>query len=262
MQMDEPGLIEDSAKEIFDAEWTCSPVEPLAVRHPSLTPADAYAIQEAYAALRRRAGARLVGRKIGCTSKAVQELFGIDTPDYGQIFDDMVVEDGGSVAVADLIQPMVEPELAFLLAGDLRGPGVIGSAVLEATASVAPCLEVIDSRIVGWQVGFVDTVADNGSSSRCVLGEARRVPELDLAAVEVEMSRDGEVVTRGRGDAALGHPADSVAWLANALAEFGHGLEAGDYVLSGSLTTAIRVQPGNRFAASFTGLGDVSIHFT
>jgi 2-keto-4-pentenoate hydratase len=249
------------AEELFEAERDASPLEPLSARHPELTPRDAYAVQRAYAELRLSDGARLVGRKIGATSRAIQELFSIDTPDYGHIFDDMVVGDGGDIELDALIQPMVEPELAFILDRELSGPGVTRADVLAATRTVFPCLEVIDSRISDWRIAFVDTVADNGSSARCAFGEGVPFAGADLAAVEAVMSRNGEVTGRATGEAVLGHPAEAVAWLANALGELGSGLRAGEYVLSGSFMTAIRAERGDRFEASFSGLGVVSCHF-
>lgn len=256
-----PMLVAELARELFEAERAGTTVPPLSERHPGLTVSDAYAIQEEYAELQRSRGARLVGRKIGATSKAIQHLFGIHTPDYGHIFDDMVLDGSGPVHLDTLIQPMVEPELGFLLARDLRGPGVKRAAVLAATRSVLPCLEVIDSRIDDWRIGFVDTVADNGSSARCVFGEECDARDIDLARVEVEFRRNGEVVDRARGDAVLGHPADAVAWLVNALAAYDRSLRAGEYALSGSFTTAVRAEAGDVFDASFSGLGSVSCHF-
>jgi 2-keto-4-pentenoate hydratase len=255
-------LTDSLAKELFEAERAATPLEPLSARHPELTPRDAYAVQQAYADLRVRDGARVVGRKIGATSRAIQELFSIDTPDYGHIFDDMVVEDGGAMELEALIQPMVEPELAFILDRDLSGPGVTRAQVLDATRTIFPCLEVIDSRIADWRIAFVDTVADNGSSARCAFGPGVAFAGEDLAAVEAVMSRNGDVTGRATGEAVLGHPAESVAWLANALGELDSGLRAGEHVLSGSFMTAIRAERGDRFEASFSGFGVVSCHFT
>jgi 2-keto-4-pentenoate hydratase len=249
------------AEEIFDAERAARPLEPLSARRPDLTSRDAYAVQQAYAELRAQNGARLVGRKIGATSRAIQELFDIDTPDYGHIFDDMVVE-GGGIERARLIQPLVEPELAFILDRDLRGPGVTRADVLGATRTIIPCLEIIDSRIADWKIAFVDTVADNGSSARCVFGEAVAFDGRDLSAVEAVMSKNGEEVGRAAGAAVLGHPAESVAWLANVLGELGSGLRAEEYVLSGSFMTAIRGERGDSFDAVFSDLGSVFCHFT
>lgn len=249
------------ARELFDAERRATPLTPISERHPDLTPSDAYAIQAAYAALRTDHGAQLVGRKIGATSTAIQELFDIDTPDYGHVFDDMVVPNGGAIATNRLIQPMVEPELAFILDRDFAGPGVRGSDVVAATTAILPCLEIIDSRIRDWAIRFVDTVADNGSSARCVFGDPVIPQELRLDEIEAILSKNGSAAATATGTAVLGHPADSVAWLANALGGLGSGLRAGEYVLSGSFTTAFRAMPGDRFEATFSDVGAVSCEF-
>lgn len=255
--MDVGGL----AEAIYDADRARIPIPPPSDRYPDAGGDAGYAVQEAWARLRvERDGATLVGRKIGATSRAIQELFDIDTPDFGHIFDDMVVPDGGTVRLGDLIQPMVEPELAFILGHDLRGPGVTPADALAAARAVVPCIEIIDSRIADWKIRFFDTVADNGSSGRCVFGPPVALPE-DLAAVRAVMSRNGEAIGEATGEAVLGHPANAVAWLANALGEFGRGLESGQYVLSGSFMTAIRAQPGDAFEATFGGVGTVGCSF-
>jgi 2-keto-4-pentenoate hydratase len=250
---------------LYDSELAQEPQTPLSGRYPEMTPADAYAVQEVYATLKREAGATLVGRKIGATSLAIQELFGIDTPDFGQLFDDMLVADGGTIERSELIAPMVEPELDFLMATDLRGPGVTREDVLAATATVLPCMEIIDSRISDWQIAFVDTVADNGSSSRYVVGEIaddrqNPVPR-DLDQVMAQMHRNGELVGQAPGTAVLGHPAEAVAWLVNVLSEFGAYVRAGDHVLSGSFMTAVAAEAGDTFTADFGALGSVSVTF-
>jgi len=249
------------AERLYNAERDRRPMAPLTRHRRDIAVREAYAIQEAYAELRQADGAQLVGRKIGATSKAIQELFNIDVPDYGHIFDDMVVGDGSAIVREELIQPMVEPELAFILDSDLQGPGISRDDVLTVTRSIVPCLEIIDSRITDWEIAFVDTVADNGSSARCVFGPEITPDGLDLADVQAEMRHNGEVIGTAKGTAVLGHPAEAVAWLANALAEFGRGLRADDYVLSGSFMTAVRAEAGDLFEASFTGLGAVSCRF-
>lgn len=260
--MSSPSITDRLGQELFDLERAARSRRPLREEYPDLDVAQAYAIQEAYAALRRGSGARLVGRKIGATSKAIQKLFDIDTPDFGHIFDDMVHENNGAIVASELIAPKVEPEIAFILKADLFGTELSIEQVLEATEFVLPCLEIIDSRIDDWDIAFVDTVADNGSSARCLFGEPVPVGELDLAQVPVTMTRNGEVATEGTGEAVLGHPATSVAWLAGSLAPFGRGLRAGEYVLSGSLTTAVPAQQGDEFRAEFAGLGSVACRFT
>lgn len=249
-------------REIYQAERKAVAFEPLSERYPALDPPAAYAVQEEYVRLRTEDGARLIGRKIGCTSRAIQELFGIDTPDYGHLFDDMVVPDGGAIATSELIAPMVEPEIAFVLGEDLRGPGLTAEDVLRATVNVLPALEIIDSRIRDWRIVFADTVADNGSSARCVFGAPLAYDgSFDLVAERVRLLRDGAEFDAGDGAAVLGHPATSVAWLANAIAAYGSALRAGDYVLSGSMTRAAPVRPGETYVAAFDTLGSVSCRF-
>jgi 2-keto-4-pentenoate hydratase len=256
-------IVAELGREIYLAEQNAVPFEPLSQRHPDLDPSAAYAVQEEYVRLRTEHGARLVGRKIGCTSKAIQDLFDITTPDYGHLFDDMVVPAGGTIATSELIAPMVEPEIAFVLGRDLRGPDVTADDVLAATVRVLPALEIIDSRIRDWRIVFADTVADNGSSSRCVFGpEIPYTSDFDLVAERVHLLRDGNEFDTGSGVDVLGHPATSVAWLANAIAEYGGALRAGDYVLSGSMTRAAPVRPGETYVAEFDTLGSVSCHFS
>lgn len=249
--------------EIYTAERDAVPVSTPSDRFPELDPAGAYEVQEQYAQLRKTEdGAALVGRKIGCTSAAIQELFGIDTPDYGQIFDDMVVESGDRIEHGRLIAPMVEPEITFVLGRELRGPGVTANDVLGATHVLLPTLEIIDSRVRDWRIEFVDTVADNGSSARCVFGaELSFSAGRDLAAETVVLVEDGDARYVGDGAAVLGHPANSVAWLANTLAAYGQSLRSGDYVLSGSMTRATPAVPGRTYHASFDSLGTVSCRF-
>jgi 2-keto-4-pentenoate hydratase len=250
------------AVELRTAERSCIAGAPLIKRYPGIDAADAYAVQEAYARLRLAEGTTLVGRKIGATSRAIQQLFNIDTPDYGHLFQDMSVPDGGVIDTATLIAPMVEPEIAFRLGRTLTGPELVIEDVLAATISVAPALEVIDSRILDWEISFADTVADNGSSARFVLGrEIAFTGHLDLATEQVVLRRDGEVLATADGTAVLGHPAASVAWLGNALAAFGRSLQAGDVVLSGSLTSADPARVRSRYVADFAHLGSVSCSF-
>jgi len=247
--------------EILDAERTQRPMAPLTHRFPGMTVRDAYAVQQAYARLRMEGGARLVGHKVGATSRAIQELFGIDTPDYGHLFDDMQVEADLPIPGDALIQPMAEPEIAFILGSAVRGPGVGADDIVSSCVGVVPCIEVIDSRIVDWRIGLADTIADNGSSARFVVGGLVDTGDLDLAAEAVVFRRNGNVVGEGAGAAALGHPAAAAAWLANALGEFGVELGEGAYILSGSLTSAIPARRGDRFVADFSNIGSVSCRF-
>ncbi len=255
--------IDRLAHRLYDDERAARAGLPLSDEHPAMTLADAYAGLLGYVAARVGAGARVVGHKVGCTNKVIQDLFNIDQPDYGHLLDDMLLVDGAAISMRGLVLPRVEPETAFILRAPLRGPGVTPMQVLLATAGVVPCFEIIDSRIQDWRIKFVDTVADNGSSARCILGD-RLVPveQLDLRLMGVVLERNGEVVATGAGAAALGHPAAAVAWLANMLAQRGQFLDAGHVVLPGALTTAPPARAGDVFHASFAGLGTVRCHFT
>jgi len=254
--------IQQLAQRIYDDERAARAGSPLSDAHPDMTLADAYAVQLGYVAARTATGARIAGHKVGCTNPVIQKLFNIDRPDYGHLLDDMLLVDGATISMRTLISPRVEPEIAFVLRAPLRGPGITPIHVLMATAGVLPCFEIIDSRIEDWRIKFVDTVADNGSSARCVLGD-RLVPveQLDLRLLGVVLECNGEVVATGAGAAALGHPATAVAWLANTLAERGQFLDAGHIVLPGALTTAPNAHVGDVFTGSFAGLGTVRCRF-
>jgi 2-keto-4-pentenoate hydratase len=251
------------ADELALAERERAPVPPLSERVAGLSVADAYAVQRRNVERRLREGDVLAGHKIGLTSRPMQRLLGVDEPDFGALLASMRVEDGDAVPVAELIQPKIEAELAFVMSEDLAGPGVDALAVARATAGVVPALEVIDSRVAEWRIGLVDTVADNASSARFVLGPVvTPLAGLDLRLLGVVVTRGGALVDTGAGAAALGSPLRCVAWLANTLAEFGQGLRAGDVVLSGALHAAVPVQAGDVVRAEFARLGCVSVRFT
>jgi 2-keto-4-pentenoate hydratase len=255
--------VDDLASRLRTAELDRRPVQPVTEVLPGLAAADAYRIQRGFVDLRRRdEGSRLTGRKIGATNPVIQSLLGVDMPDYGHLLDTMVLEDGARIRHGLLIQPRVEAEVAFHLAQGLRGPGVTVRDVLLATRAISATFEIIDSRIQDWRISFADTVADNGSSALVVVGSTiLPVIGLDLRTIGVVMERNGEVVETGAGAASLGHPARAVAWLANALGEFGEGLEPGQLVLSGALTSAPLARPGDLFQAHFAGLGTITCSF-
>ncbi len=255
-------MIEDIATALDRAERERKPLPPLSETY-TLTPVQAYAIQSVWLDLKLAAGARLVGRKIGLTSEAMQEQMGVNQPDYGFLLDTMAAPSGGVLMCNEFIQPRLEPEIAFWLAEDLRGPGVTTEHVLAVTRGVSAALELVDSRITNWRITIVDTIADNASSGRMIVSDAVIPPDgLDLAVVSTVLTRNGEPVGTGTGAAVLGHPAMAVAWLANKLAEFGVALLAGQVVLSGSMSGAVPVAPGDTFRGTFTELGEVSLSFT
>ena len=195
-------MIEESANALHRAERSRVPIAPLSERYPELTPAQSYAIQSAWLELLRQEGAQVVGHKIGLTSKAMQEQLGVNEPDYGFILDTMVVPSGRTLPRNSFLLPRIEPEVAFWLGEDLRGPGVTAEQFLAATEGVSAALELVDSRIENWRIKLVDTIADNASSARLIVSSHRLSPqELDLAAEGVELLCDGETVGAGTGAA-------------------------------------------------------------
>ena len=261
--MTESTVINRFADELWQAAMDLRPVAPLTDRAPELGVEDAYAIQTKVIERRVGAGARMIGRKIGLTSRPMQELLGVDEPDFGVLLDDMFVEDGDEIDLGGLLQPRVEAEVAFVMQTDLAGPGVTTARALTAIAGVLPAIEVVDSRVADWRIKLVDTVADNASSGLLVVGgRLRPVNELDLRLIGVAVSRNGEIIDTGAGAAALGNPARCVAWLANKLGSLGAGLRAGDVVLSGAVHKMVPVQPGDVFRAEFSRLGAVTARFS
>ena len=227
-----------------------------------MTLADAYRIQMINVDRRVASGRRIVGRKIGLTSVAMQKMLGVSEPDFGHLFDEMLLANDAECRAETLMLPRVEPEIAFVLARELRGPGVTRQDVLLAADYVTPALEIIDTRIRDWKITLADTIADNASSARVVLGDRRTKPStLDLAAVAMTLQKNGAVVENGVGSAVLGHPAEPVAWLANKLAEFGQTLAAGSVIIPGALCRAVDVGTGDSVIANFEGLGSVTVRF-
>lgn len=238
-------------------------VAPLTAIDPDLTIDEAYQVQLVTINRMVEEGQRIVGKKIGLTSLAMQKLLGVDQPDYGHLMDSMVVENGGTISFNRVLQPKVEAEIAFILKKDLVGPRVTVTDVLQATDYVVPALEIVDSRVADWKIKLQDTVADNASSGLYLLGgKPLKVDQLDLAQVGVVLYKNGEIMNTGVGAAALGHPAICVAWLANKLHEFGITLKAGEVILSGALSAAVNAEPGDYFQARFAHLGEVGVRFT
>jgi 2-oxo-3-hexenedioate decarboxylase/2-keto-4-pentenoate hydratase len=252
----------DLGRLLFEAEAARRPIDQVSLGRPWVGEAEAYRIQQELVRRHLAAGHRIVGWKVGLTSEAMQRQLGVDQPDYGPILSGFLVEDGGSIAADALIAPRIEAEIAFILGAPLRGPGVTVADVLAATASVAPALEVIDSRIRDWKLTLADTVADLASSARVVVGPARPLDGLDLPGMRVRLERDGATVAEGVGSAALGDPAAAVAWSANKLAGFGVTMEAGHVVMPGALHASVPVVACNAFRAHFAGLGEVAVRFT
>jgi 2-keto-4-pentenoate hydratase len=254
--------LEQVALLLDQAEQRRTSIEPLSERYAAFDAAQAYAIQRHWLSQKLARGEQLVGHKVGLTSKAMQEQMGVDQPDYGFLLASMVLPSGSTLSTDELIQARIEPEIAFWLAEDLRGPGVTVADVLAATRGVSAALEVVDSRIKDWRIRLADTIADNASSARVIVS-AEIVPpqELDLQAEAVALTRNGSPTGTGDGRAVLGHPAAAVAWLVNKLAEFETGLRAGELVLPGAMCASVPVARGDRFVATFTRLGSVAVQF-
>ena len=256
------GRREAMAEALASAERDRTPIPPLTDAHPDLTVEDAYAIQSLNIERRVAEGRLVRGRKVGLTSAPMQRLLGVDEPDFGVLLDDMFVEDGDEIPMEQLLQPRAEAEVAFVMGKDLSGPGVTTSNALAAIEGALPALEIVDSRVADWKIKLADTIADNASSGRVVIGgRLTPVTELDLRLVGVVVSRNGRLIDTGAGAAALGNPARCVAWLANKLATFGAGLQAGDVVIPGAVHRMVPVEPGDVFRAEFAHLGAVTVRF-
>jgi 2-keto-4-pentenoate hydratase len=254
--------IRQEARELYRAEKEKNTLRPLTEKYPKIEPQEAYRIQLAIIEMKTAEGAKVVGKKIGLTSKAMQKMLSVDQPDYGHILDNMVLQDTAVFPVQELIQPKIEPEIAFILDRALKGPGITAMQVLAATRFVVPALEIIDSRIEGWKIRLCDTIADNASSARVVLGGSpRRIDQVNLKLVGMVLEKNGEIVQTGAGAAVLGHPGVAVAWLANVVGEFGVTLGADEIIMPGALCAAADVSAGDLIQASFDGLGTVSVRF-
>ena len=255
------------ADQLWKAEQSGQPIAPVRDQlgdfaEPDGLLAAALSIQQINIQRRIDAGARLVGRKIGLTSLAVQRQLGVDSPDFGALFADMAVGDGEEIAWSRLMQPKVEAEIALVLERDLPYERHTVADVISATAYALPAIEVVGSRIANWDIRLADTVADNASSGLFVLGTRPvGLSQLDLANCGMTMERRGEQVSVGAGAACLGNPLNAAVWLADTLARLGTPLKAGDVLMTGALGPMVAVQPGDVFQAAIEGLGTVSAVF-
>lgn len=254
--------IQDFAAKLLQAETTKVGIEPLTAQDPSLTVEEAYYIQIENINKKVSEGQKIIGKKIGLTSAAVQNMLGVNEPDYGHLLDTMIVENGGTIDTKSMLQPKVEGEIAFILKEDLKGPGITALDVIKATDYVVPALEIVDSRVQDWKIKIQDTVADNASCGLLVLGgKPTKVEDLDLELLGMVLYRNGEVANTGVGAAVQGSPATSIAWLANRLADYDITLKAGEIILSGALSGMVNVEPGDNFVARFAHIGQVSVNF-
>lgn len=255
--------VRNHARDLFQALRGRYVVAPLVDRDPTLTIDDAYRISLETLALRRQDGERVIGKKIGVTSKAVQDMLGVHQPDFGFLTDKMFVNGDIDIELEGLIQPRAEAEIAFILRDSLKGPGVTAEDVIAATESIAPCFEIVDSRIAEWKIGIIDTVADNASCGVFVLGEQRADPRAhDLPMLHVSVTKNGAPLSEGYGSAVQGSPAVAVAWLANTLGGYGVTLDEGDIILSGSLVPLAPAVAGDEFVMEMHGIGRCVARFT
>ena len=219
----------------------------------------AYVIQDINTKYWEGTGRRIVGRKVGLTAKSVQVQLGVDQPDFGVLFADMAITDGGLLLASKVLQPKAEAEVAIILHADIDDVNATAETVAAAVGEVAAAIEIVDSRIADWKITFADTVADNGSSAFFVLSETRKgLGGLDLWTCGMALEVNGEVASLGAGVACLGHPLNAAAWLARTLAARGQPLRAGDVVLTGALGPMVVIKPGDVVKASIGGLGSVS----
>lgn len=253
--------IKKAADLLWQAEQDRRQMPQLSNTWTGMTIADAYAVQAEVVKRKRATGAKVIGYKIGLTSKAMQQAVQIDEPDYGHLYDTMMVRDGGKVRHADYCVPRIEVELTFVLGKPLRGPHVGLLDVMRATEYVVPSLEIIDARVQNPRKIF-DTLADNGAAAGLVIGgRPVRPDDVDLRWVPGVLYRNSEIEETGVAAGVLGHPAMGIAWLANKFAPFGIGLEAGQYLLSGSFTRPVHVEKGDTVHAEFGPLGSVAVQF-
>jgi 2-keto-4-pentenoate hydratase len=251
--------IDDLAGQLAAAYRSNKPVPRLTASHPSLTVEQAYAVQLRQVEKWTTAGRRVCGHKVGLTAAVMQRQFGVDQPDFGHLTDDMFYPESTPIRPDAFLSPRVEPEIAFLLGKDLRGPGVTTARAIQAVDAVVPALEIIDSRIENWDITLADTIADNASSGGVVLGSrAIALRDVDTRLTGCVLYRDGAIAATGAGAAALGSPLNALVWLANTLGALGTALEAGSVVLSGSITSAIPIAPGQSVTAVFHQLGSVT----
>ncbi|MGO1500070.1 MAG: 2-oxopent-4-enoate hydratase [Marinobacter sp.] len=257
-------LIQTCGDELFQAMLDRKQVGPLTDRFSDISIEDAYAISGRVLERRIESGARVIGKKIGLTSKAVQNMLKVGQPDFGYLTDDMAFNQGEEICISErLIQPKAEGEVAFILKKNLMGPGLTAADILAATDCVLPCFEVVDSRIENWQIKIEDTVADNASCGVFLLGDRAVDPrKVDLATCGMVVEKNGSIISTGAGAAALSSPVNCVTWLANTLGRFGTPLKAGEVILSGSLVPLEPVEAGDFMSMSIGGIGGASVRFS
>lgn len=257
-------ILEKCAEQLYQSEHTQQPIAPIRTQLGETATVDqAYQVQDINTQRALSNGRRLVGKKIGLTSFAVQKQLGVDSPDFGMLFDDMAYADGQSIHSSKLIQPKVEAEIALILKADLTQPKHGIADIIAATDYAVAAIEVVDSRIEHWKISLLDTVADNASSAAFVLGSKKvKLSQVDLVNCRMQMTCAGEVVSEGVGKACLDNPLNAAVWLADEMVKRGRPLQAGDIVLTGALGPMVAVQAGASYQVDIEGFGTVTAAFS
>lgn len=252
-----------AAAALQKAQETKIPCEPLRSLIGESSQENAYAVQYIITQERIENGAVIVGKKIGLTSVKVQQQLGVDQPDFGMLFDDMEIENGGNLPISETMQPKVEAEIAFVLKKDINFPNPSLAEIEAAIDYAVAAIEIVGSRIADWNIKITDTIADNASASHFVLGDVKKqLSEIDLMGCEMQLFQNNQLVSQGSGDACMGSPLIAVQWLAKKMVEIGNPLQAGDLILSGALGPMVNVVEGDKILTTVEGLGSVSVQFT
>jgi len=251
--------IKSIAKELYNAGVSKTPIDPIVERFSDIDIESAYKIQLENVQKRINKGERITGKKIGLTSFAMQKLLGVFEPDYGHLFDTMILTDN-ELSMSEVIQPKAEGEMAFVMKKNIQGPGIMPHDIIRATEFLLPAIEIIDSRVKDWKIKIQDTVADNASSAFIAVGaKPMLVTDLDLFATGMVFLKNGEIVNTGAAAAVMGNPVKSVAWLVNKLSEFEVDVKEGEIILSGSLTAAVPLEENDVIDVVFDRLGSVGL---
>jgi len=255
-------LLLSYANDLKESIMKKEPIKALTDIDPNITMEEAYKVQLFNIEDATKQGKKIIGKKIGLTSKAMQDFLGVDEPDYGHLLDNMLWEEELPIDADNFLQPKIEAEIAFVLGEDLEGPGITLADVLRATDGIILSFEIVDSRVKDWKIKIQDTIADNASSGGLILG-SKLIPvnENNLKYIGLVFEKNGKIVETAAGAAVMGHPALAVAWLANKMGSMGIPLKKGEIILSGSLTKALEVKNGDVFLATFGDLGSVKAVF-
>jgi 2-keto-4-pentenoate hydratase len=249
-----------AADDLYQARQTGVPIAPLTAQHPGMDMADGYRVQQELVARLTADGDRVAGYKLGLTSAPMQQLMGVDSPDFAPVLASHLHPDGAAVAAGSFIAPRVEAEIALVLRADLAGPDCTTLDVAAAVSGAVAALEIVDSRIADWKIALADTIADLASSGAVVLGPSVTPAEgLDLRLAGMVLTCNGSLIATGAGAAALGSPLQAVAWLVRTLHPLGGGLRAGQFVMTGALHAAVNICPGQNYRAEFDRLGPVRL---